>query len=85
MDTYSYATASPRQEAGNFDIIQELEAIVADFVGKPAAIVYGMGYATNSTTIPVLCGGKVKREKNDLFFFYLLKLFEKKKQKKREL
>jgi len=58
MNHYSYATASPRQEGGNYDIIQELERTIAEFVGQPDAIVYGMGYATNSTTIPVLCGGK---------------------------
>lgn len=60
MDRYSFAAASPRQEGGNLEIIQELERTIAEFVGQPAAIVYGMGFATNSTTIPVLCGGKVK-------------------------
>jgi len=58
MDRYSFAAASPRQEGGNLEIIQELERTIAEFVGQPAAIVYGMGFATNSTTIPVLCGGK---------------------------
>lgn len=58
MDTFSFACASPRQEGGNYSVIQDLEKEIASFVGKPAAIVYGMGYATNSTTIPVLCGGK---------------------------
>lgn len=32
----------------------ELEALVAEFVGKPAALTFGMGFATNSTTIPIL-------------------------------
>jgi len=45
-------------EGGNYDIIQELERTIADFVGKPAALVFAMGYATNSTTIPAICGGK---------------------------
>ena len=34
----------------------ELEECVAKYVGKPAAIVTGMGYATNSAIIPVLIG-----------------------------
>ena len=32
----------------------ELEQLVADFVGKPAALTFGMGFATNSTNIPIL-------------------------------
>ncbi|KAL6584202.1 serine palmitoyltransferase component [Orobanche minor] len=31
-----------------------MEECVADFVGKPAAIVFGMGYATNSAILPAL-------------------------------
>lgn len=38
----------------------ELERVVADFVGQEDAIVFGMGFATNSTTIPALVS------KNDL-------------------
>ena len=34
----------------------ELEECVAKFVGKPAALVFGMGYVTNSAIIPVLIG-----------------------------
>lgn len=34
----------------------ELEECVANFVGKPAAIVFGMGYVTNSAILPVLMG-----------------------------
>lgn len=29
---------------------------MAKFVGKPAAIVFGMGYVTNSAVLPVLIG-----------------------------
>ena len=36
----------------------ELETCVARFVGKPAAIVFGMGFATNSTNIPILVDKK---------------------------
>ena len=32
----------------------ELEDVVADFVGKPVAMVTGMGYVTNSAILPVL-------------------------------
>ena len=34
----------------------ELEKCVANFLGKEAAIVFGMGYATNSAILPVLMG-----------------------------
>jgi serine palmitoyltransferase len=43
-------------EFGTTPVHLELEATVAEFVGKPAAIVYNMGYATNSTSIPALMG-----------------------------
>ena len=41
---------------GTLDIHKELEQMVAKFVGKPAALVFGMGFATNSTNIPALVG-----------------------------
>ena len=41
---------------GTLDIHKELEHLVAEFVGKPAALVFGMGFATNSTNIPALVG-----------------------------
>jgi serine palmitoyltransferase len=56
--TSGVATASPRMEGGNYAIVQDLERTVAKFVGKPDALVFAMGYATNSTTIPAICGGK---------------------------
>jgi len=34
----------------------ELEQLVAEFVGKPAALTFGMGFATNSIVIPALVG-----------------------------
>jgi len=36
--------------------IKKLEQVVAKFVGKEAAIVFGMGYQTNSTNLPQLIG-----------------------------
>ena len=35
---------------------RELESLVARFVGKPAAMTFGMGFATNATNIPTLVG-----------------------------
>jgi len=55
---YGAASASPRMEGGNSDVVRELEQTIASFVGKEDAIVIGMGFATNSTTIPALCGGR---------------------------
>lgn len=42
--------------AGTTVLHNELEVLVAKYIGKPAAMVYGMGYATNSTSLPVLVG-----------------------------
>ena len=33
-----------------------METLVARFLGKPAAMAFGMGFATNSTNIPTLVG-----------------------------
>ncbi|TQD94313.1 hypothetical protein C1H46_020127 [Malus baccata] len=41
---------------GTTDLHNELEECVANFVGKPAAIVFGMGYVTNSAILLVLMG-----------------------------
>ena len=42
--------------AGTLDIHKHLETLVARFVGKPAAMVFGMGFATNASNIPTLVG-----------------------------
>ncbi|WZZ00309.1 hypothetical protein YC2023_072637 [Brassica napus] len=42
--------------SGTTSVHAELEECVAKYVGKPAAIVTGMGFATNSAIIPVLIG-----------------------------
>eukprot|EP01035_Chromulina_nebulosa_P026577 gene26577-34808_t len=47
---------SSRADFGTVKIHDELEKVVADFVGKESAIVYTMGYGTNLTTIPCLLG-----------------------------
>eukprot|EP01052_Picozoa_sp_SAG31_P046836 SAG31_NODE_9119_length_1330_cov_1.632819_1_plen_307_part_01 len=50
------STCSTRTELGTMKVHQDLEANIADFVGKEAAIVVSMGFATNSTLIPSLVG-----------------------------
>jgi len=42
--------------SGTTAVHGELEECVAKFVGKPAAVVFGMGYLTNSAIISVLIG-----------------------------
>jgi serine palmitoyltransferase len=53
---YGTSTCSARAEIGTTAVHIELEKKVAEFVGKPAAIIFGMGYETNSTAIPSLVG-----------------------------
>eukprot|EP00753_Platysulcus_tardus_P007039 PLAT14791.1.p1 GENE.PLAT14791.1~~PLAT14791.1.p1 ORF type:complete len:485 (-),score=222.29 PLAT14791.1:186-1640(-) len=50
------STCSSRSDLGTHALHVELEETVADFLGKPAAMVFTMGYGTNSTTIPALMG-----------------------------
>ncbi|XP_062105349.1 long chain base biosynthesis protein 2a [Humulus lupulus] len=54
LKKYSPSTCSSRVDGGTMRLHVELEKCVADFVGKPAAIVFGMGYVTNSAILPVL-------------------------------
>ncbi|KAF4346279.1 hypothetical protein G4B88_018653 [Cannabis sativa] len=56
LKKYSPSTCSSRVDGGTTTLHVELEKCVADFVGKPAAIVFGMGYVTNSAILPVLMG-----------------------------
>ncbi|KAK6794873.1 hypothetical protein RDI58_008326 [Solanum bulbocastanum] len=56
LKRYSASTCSARVDGGTTSIHMELEECVANFVGKPAAIVTGMGYVTNSAILPVLIG-----------------------------
>ena len=51
-----FLTMLPIICAGTTSLHKELETLVARYVGKPAAMVYGMGFATNSTTLPALIG-----------------------------
>ena len=56
LEKFSVSTCSSRSELGTCNTHLELEQTIAAFVGKPAALVIGMGYATNSTLIPCLIG-----------------------------
>ncbi|XP_019186061.1 PREDICTED: long chain base biosynthesis protein 2a-like [Ipomoea nil] len=56
LKRFSPSTCSSRVDGGTVSLHSELEKCVANFVGKPAAIVFGMGYATNSTVLPALIG-----------------------------
>ena len=47
---------SSRMDGGNTILHEELEDIVAKFVGKEKAVVYSMGYGTNTSTIATLMG-----------------------------
>jgi len=53
---FGITCSSARAELGTTTIHTELEDLVARFVGKEAAMAFGMGFATNSTNMPVLMG-----------------------------
>ncbi|XP_068088580.1 serine palmitoyltransferase 3-like isoform X2 [Hyperolius riggenbachi] len=56
LRTYGAGVCSTRMEVGHLDKHKELEDLVAEFVGVEAAMVFSMGFATNSTNIPALVG-----------------------------
>lgn len=47
---------STRQEIANLSLHQELEQLVANFLGVESSMAFGMGFATNSMNIPALVG-----------------------------
>jgi serine palmitoyltransferase len=55
MEQLAVSSCASRVSGGTSSIHTQLEASVAQFLHKEDAIVIGMGYATNSTIIPVLC------------------------------
>mmetsp|Transcript_13981 Transcript_13981/g.55146 ORF Transcript_13981/g.55146 Transcript_13981/m.55146 type:complete len:506 (+) Transcript_13981:144-1661(+) len=55
INDWGTTCSSSRMEMGSTKVHRELEQLVSKFVGKEDAIVFGMGYATNSTTLPALC------------------------------
>uniref|UniRef100_A0A8C7FLV0 Serine palmitoyltransferase, long chain base subunit 2b n=1 Tax=Oncorhynchus kisutch TaxID=8019 RepID=A0A8C7FLV0_ONCKI len=53
---YGIGVGSTRYEMGNLDIHEELEQLVARFLGVESSMAFGMGFATNSMNIPALAG-----------------------------
>ncbi|XP_076312775.1 serine palmitoyltransferase 2-like isoform X2 [Tachypleus tridentatus] len=51
---YGVGVGSTCHELGNLDVHIKLQALVAEFLGVEDSIVFGMGFATNSTNIPTL-------------------------------
>ncbi|GBG71492.1 hypothetical protein CBR_g8908 [Chara braunii] len=56
LERFAGSTCSGCLDAGMTTEHEELENLVATYLGKEAAMVYGMGFATNSSTIPALVG-----------------------------
>lgn len=56
LDRYSVATCSSRAELGTTTLHAETERLVARYVGKEAAMIFGMGFGTNSTGLSALAG-----------------------------
>ncbi|KAK0621338.1 pyridoxal phosphate-dependent transferase [Bombardia bombarda] len=51
---YGLASCSPRADSGTTDLALEVEREIAQFVGKPAAMVFSMGFVTNAASFPAL-------------------------------
>jgi serine palmitoyltransferase len=51
---YGLSYSSSRADAGTSDLVCDVEKEVAAFVGKPAAMVFSMGFVTNASTFPAL-------------------------------
>lgn len=56
LGKYGCASCSTRLELGNMPIHEELETLTAKFLGVEDAIVFGMGFATNTLNLPSLVG-----------------------------
>jgi serine palmitoyltransferase len=53
---YGMSTVSSRGDVGTNDLHIEVEDLIAKFVGKPASMVFSMGFGTNATAFPALAG-----------------------------
>ncbi|KAI1414636.1 serine palmitoyltransferase 2 [Hypoxylon sp. FL1857] len=51
---YGLSFCSPRADSGTSDLAVEVEKEIASFVGKPAAMVFSMGFVTNASSFPAL-------------------------------
>jgi serine palmitoyltransferase len=56
LDELGWGACASRADGGTTSRHTELEAAIASFLGKEAAITCGMGFATNSAFLPVLAG-----------------------------
>ncbi|ETO19956.1 serine palmitoyltransferase [Reticulomyxa filosa] len=56
MELYGVSTTSCPLNTGQTALHDELEKTVADFLGVEEAMVFGMGWGTNTTAIPALVG-----------------------------
>ena len=56
IDTYGTGAHGVRALGGSLPLHEELEAELADFLGRESAIVFGSGYAANVGTIGALAG-----------------------------
>ncbi|KAI0114705.1 serine palmitoyltransferase 2 [Daldinia grandis] len=51
---YGLSFCSPRADSGTSELVCEVEKEIATFVGKPAAMVFSMGFVTNASSFPAL-------------------------------
>jgi len=56
LDKFSVATCSARPHLGTTRLHHEVEKLIARFLKKEDAMIFGMGFGTNSTGIPALIG-----------------------------
>ena len=56
LAAFPVSTCSTRMSIGTSAVHEECEAVIARYIGKEAAMVFGMGYGTNSTVLPALMG-----------------------------
>jgi len=56
VERYGASTCAPGTDGGHSLPVACLEEKIAEFVGKEAAVVIGMGFATNTTVLPCLVG-----------------------------
>ena len=53
---YGVTMASSRADTGTSELTVEVEDLIARFVGKPASMVFSMGFVTNATAFSTLIG-----------------------------
>eukprot|EP01127_Copromyxa_protea_P006700 TRINITY_DN16700_c0_g1_i1.p1 TRINITY_DN16700_c0_g1~~TRINITY_DN16700_c0_g1_i1.p1 ORF type:complete len:486 (+),score=88.35 TRINITY_DN16700_c0_g1_i1:62-1519(+) len=56
IQEFGVSTTSPRVDLGTHKLHRQLEVEFAKFLGKEECIIFGMGYGTNSSTVPAIVG-----------------------------